>query len=127
MNMSYLDPSLSDPLEVDNLKVEIDNFASSLKQLVCSEDNQLIDGVKKFLKRYNSMSKSRSTARLASAFHQFGWTFGGSSSSYTRGKIRHGKRIPVQATAAGRRYIINFIEDSFTVQPPIQVMDTSAL
>lgn len=43
-------------------------------------------------------------ARLASAFHQFGWVFRGSiSRSYTKGKICHGKRIAVQATAAGRR------------------------
>ena len=41
-------------------------------------------------------------SKLASCFHQFGWDMG-TISSTTAGQIRHGKRIPIQATAAGRR------------------------
>ena len=41
---------------------------------------------------------------MVSAFHQFGWVFGGViSRTNLRGNTRHGKRITVQATSAGRR------------------------
>ena len=40
---------------------------------------------------------------LASALHKFGWVFGGSVTSQKFGKLHHGKRITIQATAAGRR------------------------
>ena len=39
---------------------------------------------------------------LASAFHKFGWVFGGTVTRQA-GALRHGPRIAVQATAAGRR------------------------
>ena len=39
---------------------------------------------------------------MASAFHKFGWVFGGTVTRQA-GALRHGRRIPVQATAAGRR------------------------
>ena len=40
---------------------------------------------------------------LASSLHKFGWVFGGSVTSQKFGKLCHGKRITIQATAAGRR------------------------
>ena len=42
---------------------------------------------------------------LASALHKFGWVFGGSDTSHRQkfGRLSHGKRITIQATAAGRR------------------------
>ena len=50
------------------------------------------------------MSGYRSAAKLASAFHQFGTILGGSvSRANMKGGVCHGKRIAVQATAAGRR------------------------
>lgn len=53
--------------------------------------------------RYKYLSAYRSTARLASAFHQFGWVFGEvMSRTNLRGNTHHGKRITVQATSAGR-------------------------
>ena len=39
---------------------------------------------------------------LTSAFHKFGWVFGGTITRQV-GALRHGRRISVQATAAGRR------------------------
>ena len=39
---------------------------------------------------------------LASALHKFGWVFGGSVTSQKFGRLRHGKRVTIQATAAGR-------------------------
>ena len=39
---------------------------------------------------------------LASALHKFGWIFGGSTTTQKFGRLHHGKRITIQATAAGR-------------------------
>ena len=50
------------------------------------------------------MQNPQSMARLASAFHQFGWVIGGYSTIKKNGSImRRGRRIPVQATASGLR------------------------
>ena len=40
---------------------------------------------------------------LNSALNRFGWVFGGSVSAQKFGRLRHGRRITVQATGAGRR------------------------
>ncbi len=56
----------------------------------------------KFVDRYKCYSSHKSNTMLASALHKFGWVFGGSVSSQRFGRLRHGKRITVQATAAGR-------------------------
>ena len=40
---------------------------------------------------------------LNSAPNRFGWVFGGTVSAQKFGRLRHGRRITVQATAAGRR------------------------
>ena len=55
-----------------------------------------------FIDRYNRYSSCKSNAMLASALHKFGWVFGGSVTSQKFGKLRHEKRITIQATAAGR-------------------------
>ena len=39
---------------------------------------------------------------LASVLHKYRWVFGGTVTRQA-GVLRHGRRIPVQATAAGRR------------------------
>ena len=94
------DVDFEENIDVQSLKGEVDNFTSS--QLIHADDIQLVNGVTKFLRRYNSLSGYKSTAR--SAFHQFGWIYGGAVlHASTKGTIRHGKRIAVQATAAGRR------------------------
>ena len=86
------------PVNIDEVLTEMDSFASTLKLHPQQNNHQLVSGVKKFLTRY------RSTARLASAFHQFGWVFGGMiSCTNFHGNARHGKRIAVQATSAGQR------------------------
>ena len=51
--------------------------------------------------RYNKLCKV-STPQLTSALHRFGWVFGGSVTNMKGGQIRHGRRIAVQATAAGK-------------------------
>ena len=40
---------------------------------------------------------------LTSSLYRFEWTFGGSVTSRKGGHLRHGRRISLQATAAGRR------------------------
>ncbi len=59
--------------------------------------------MKQFLKHFKASAGYRSTARLSSAFHQFGTDYGGSVSRTALKRVSHGKRIPVQATA-GRRH-----------------------
>ena len=66
-------------------------------------DPQLRSGVERFVARYNKMSESNLNALLASSFHRFGWSFGGSITSMKGGALRRGKRIAVQAASAGRR------------------------
>ena len=92
------------PVNIDKLLTEVDSFASTIKLLLQQNDHQLVSGVGKFLTRYKDLAAYRSTARLASAFHQFGWVLGGTiSRTNFRGSACHGKRITVQATSAGRR------------------------
>ena len=83
----------------------IDIVAEDLKQRLREKplNEQLLSGAQKFVERYKCHSSHRSNAMLASALHRFGWVFGGSLSSQKFGILRHGKRITVQATAAGRR------------------------
>ena len=81
--------------EYERLCQGIYQICSNLKKLLSSRSPQLMSGVSRFSNKFNKHSSSRlSESKLASCFHQFGWDMG---------KIRHGKRIPIQATAAGRR------------------------
>ena len=94
----------TDTETIDEVLTEVDSFASTLKLHLQQNDHQLVSGVKKFLTRFKDLAAYRSTARLASAFHQFGWVFGGTiSHTNFHGNTCHGKRIAVQATSAGRR------------------------
>ena len=63
------------------------------------QDFNMVSGIKKFLNKYQNMLTSSTTAKLASALHQFGWS---PKLSVQPGLLRRGYRIPVQATAAGR-------------------------
>lgn len=78
-------------LDITQLNEEVDEFARFPKDLISADDKQLLSGVKKL--------------KLASAFHQSWVDFRRINilCNYTNGKIHHGKRIAVQATAAGRR------------------------
>ena len=83
----------------------MDDFAKDLKSLISADNQQLYSSIVKFLQHYKAMSGYRSAAKLASAFHQFGMILGGSvSRANMKGGVCHGKRIAVQATAAGRRH-----------------------
>ena len=65
---------------------------------------QLKQGIRKFCQRYKTMTRQNfSDNRIASALNRFGWVFGGTVTSVQGGLLRRGRRIPVQATAAGRR------------------------
>ena len=66
-------------------------------------DSQLLESVEKFVNTYKKLSKKGSNAYLVSAFHKFGWVFGGTISRNCGGMIRQGKRIPIQVKSAGWR------------------------
>lgn len=92
------------PVNIDKVLTEVDSFASTLKLHLQQNDDQLVSRIRKFLTRYKDLAAYRSTAKLASAFHQFGWVLGGTISRTSfRSNACHGKRIAVQATSAGRR------------------------
>ncbi len=97
----------SDAAEDENspavLLQELDSVFGDLKVRLTDEDPHLRLGVRKFIDRYNKMRKNNSTALMTSAFHCFGATHGGTVTSAKGGSIRRGRRIPVQATASGRR------------------------
>ena len=77
-------------------------FSISIFQEKLNEQNeQLLFGVEKFTSRYQNMKGS--IPLLTSSLNRFGWTFGGSVTSRKGGHLHHGRRISMQATAAGRR------------------------
>ena len=89
--------------KIEELCCAIDQMTEDLKQRVReAHDEQIRIAVGKFTSRYNKLCKV-STPQLTSALHRFGWVFGGSVTNMKGGQIRHGRRIAVQATAAGRR------------------------
>ena len=85
------------------LKIEIDDFAIILKDLISVDDQQLCEGVWQFLKHFKVLAGYRSTARLSSVFHQSGTDYRGSVSRTILKGVCHGKRVPVRSTATGRR------------------------
>ena len=86
----------------DHIEDIIKNEQNDQCMHVLQEDNeQLVFGAEKFISRYNKLKHS--LPLLTSALHRFGWTYGGSVKSRKGGNLRHGRRIAVQATAAGRR------------------------
>lgn len=92
------------PIDKQKIKetcLAIDKLAEDLKGKLEEANGQLLFGVEKFVSRYHKLKGS--IPLLTSSFHRFGWTFGGSVSSRKGGHLRHGRRISVQATAAGRR------------------------
>lgn len=81
---------------------KINSMAEVLKDMLKSHNPQLISGVSTFLTKFNKLSAARSQSKLVSALHQFGWEMA-ATTVLKAGQLRHGKRIAVQATAAGRR------------------------
>ncbi len=84
--------------KIQDVCLSIDKLAEDLKKKLEETNEQLLYGVEKFTTRYEKLKES--IPLLSSAFHCFGWTFGGSISSQKGGHLRHGRRIAVQA---GRR------------------------
>lgn len=85
------------------LSQELDSVFGDIKMHLTHQDPHFLAGIRKFIDRYNKMRKSNHTALMTSAFHCFGSSHFGTVTSARGGKIRRGRRIPVQATASGRR------------------------
>lgn len=97
---------LDPPATQGDMIQKVDQLAHDLKNKLANEsdDLQLVDGITKFVERYMKLAATgRSRARLASALHMFGSTAGTVHTTRGGPRLRHGKRIPVQSTAAGRR------------------------
>lgn len=92
-----------DNIDPKHLSLDLDGLIYDLKMRLEEPDTQLRSGVRKFISRFNKMRESHSTALMASSFHCFGSLQGGTVTSIQGGGIRRGRRIPVQATASGRR------------------------
>ena len=102
MEIAEAETDQSDIIDPALLSVQLDSVIADLKLRLGEADPQLQTGVRKFIERYNKM-KSQSTALIASSFHCFGSVPRGTVTRIQGGGIRRGRRIPVQATASGRR------------------------
>ena len=91
-----------DPMEENNLCAKIDTIAESIKKRLQADDT-FKQSISKFASTFETLSAKPTNAYLTSAFHRFGWCFGGTIRRQQGGIIRRGRRIPVQATSAGRR------------------------
>ena len=87
--------------KIHKMSADINEIAEDLKSKINEGNDQLLAGIEKFINRYGKLKSS--PALLASSMFRFGWTFGGTTTSRMGGHLRHGRRINVQATAAGRR------------------------
>ena len=94
---------------LSQLKVVMEDMTKHLQQK--DQDYNMVSGIEKFVKRYQDMCARYQDmcaryqdmcAKLASALHQFAW-YPGEKLTVQPGLLRRGYRIPVQATAAGRR------------------------
>ena len=61
-----------------------------------------------------------SNNRIASALNHFGWVFGGNITNVQGGILRRGRRIAVQATAAGRRKTLSRGKAKVTAGRPVK-------
>jgi len=84
----------------NDLEVKLEAIFQDMKSKLQEADPQITTGVQKFIDCYNKM---KSNALLASSLHQFGSMYAGVATSRHGGRLRRGPRIPIQATAAGRR------------------------
>ena len=91
-------------LNVDKILAEVEEVFADIR--VRMKDSSVVaQGMQTFIKRYKEMSSRGkfANAALASSLHRFGWVFGGTTRSTQGGFLRRGRRIPVNAKAAGRR------------------------
>ncbi len=85
------------------LSNQLDSICDDIK-LRIDTDELFRCSIQKFATNYERLSTtSSSNAYLTSAFHRFGWCFGGTVTRMQGGILRRGRRIPIQAKSAGRR------------------------
>ena len=91
-------------VDIDDVLQQLESFNKDIVLRV-KWSPLVAKGMKTFLRRYKNLTsiEGSATARLSSALTRFGWVFGGTVKSTKCGYFRRGKRIPVNAKAAGRR------------------------
>ena len=91
-------------IDLDKIVTEIEQVFADIKVRV-KDSSVVAQGMETFIKRYKQMSTrgNSANAALGSSLHRFGWVFGGTIRSTQGGFLRRGRRIPVNARAAGRR------------------------
>ena len=97
------EPNIID--DIPEFTSKIDEFAADIKSRM-QHTPLIAQAMKTLLRRYSSLTQPGTfvNARLSSALHRFGWTFGGATQSGQGGYFRRGRRIPVNAKSAGRRH-----------------------
>ena len=99
------DNDLIDCTDIDSLENSIKDVFNDIILKLKSKDENFIQGVSRFVQRYNKLREGSETCttipRIASALHTFATRHLNSYKKTT--KMRLGKRIKVQSTAAGRR------------------------
>ena len=94
----------TDKNEADDIVQQIQKFSQDITNRI-RETPLLANAMKIFLRRYKTLTEPGKfvNACLSSALHRFGWVFGGTVSRKDHnGHFRRGRRIPVNAKAAGR-------------------------
>ena len=81
------------PTTEDGLQHKIDLIAHDIKKRL-EADEIFKQSISKFVLTYNNLSSKSTNAYLTSAFHKFGWCFGGSITCQQGGTLRRGRRIP---------------------------------
>lgn len=84
----------------ESIEAALNEVFVDISEKLKQKDPQFISGIQKFIDRYNGI---KSDAVLASSFHKFGKFDTGKSTCLRAESVRHGIRIPIQASAAGRR------------------------
>ena len=92
----------SDRADNRALCARIDSMAQCIKKRLV-EDSAFKQSVVKFSATFETLSAKHTNSHLTSAFHKFGWCFGGYISRLQGGTLRRGRRIAIQAKSAGRR------------------------
>ncbi|XP_065889230.1 uncharacterized protein [Dysidea avara] len=84
----------------ESMKNALKEVFFDISEKLKENDPQFNTGIQKFIDQYN---RTKSDAVLASFFHNFGKISTGKSACLNSESIRYGIRIPIQASAAGRR------------------------
>ncbi len=90
----------------DQLCQVVDLISEDIKKQLRA-DVMFQQSIEKFTTTYNKLSTKSTNSHLITAFHKFGWCFGGSVTRKNYGVLRRGRRIPIQAKSAGKRKSIH--------------------